>query len=187
MTENATAPIVWNDVTVVDPNDLSDEEARQHRYAEGEAILRVTKGLLNVPARAIIDGRIFLFEGNARRFENQDTNLLELTTEAAPRLENEVDAAIDNGVKPEDFAFTVEPTDLTMRGDAYVHVPFARSRHGRGLSEPHFAQPIVGLDVDEEGAALDITALTRTVRKALRAAATVTGGFTAATGGAFED
>lgn len=180
--------MVDTEVIIADRENLTDEEARQIRYTEGSPVMRVTRRFLNVPGRAVKDGRIFIVDGNVqgRTFENQDTNLVELTTEAAIRFEDEVEDAIDDGVEPEDFVFTVEVSDLTMRQTAYVHAPFAVPRTERQADDPHWATSIIGLDVDAEGNPLDLKVLRKAVRKALRAVETGTQGFTAATGGAFE-
>lgn len=172
---------------VTDVENLTDEEARQSRYTEGDHVMRVTRRHLNVPGRAIKDGRIFLVAGEQRTFENQDTNLVELTTEAAIRFEDAVEDAVDEDMPLDDFVFEVEVADLTLRKAQYVHAPFAEPRVARYADEPHWAKPIVGLDVDADGAAIDMKALRKSVRKHLRSAETVTSGFTAATGGAFEE
>jgi hypothetical protein len=170
---------------------LTDSEARQTRYLLGEKVMRVAAQGLAVPARVLKDGVIYMQDGTIRnaagelpRFENQQTNLIELSTAAAIRLEKEVLDAINAGIDPEDFTFTVTADDLVKREDALVHGRFAKYRPTIFAEFEHYNQPIIGLDVDAEGSPIPITALRRLVQSTARTAPI---GFTASTGGAFED
>lgn len=173
---------------IQDRENLTDAEARQRRYAEGEAIARISKEGTYYPSRLMKDGRIFMVDGQTRgvEFENQDGNLITFTYAAALRFDEAVEDAIDAGVEPEDFEFTLEPGDLTIRKAAYIHGQFAEPRNEAYADEPHYAKPIVGLDVDEDGNAIeDMRVLRRAVKKQMREAAAAPG-FKVATGGAFE-
>ncbi len=171
----------------MNPDNLTDSEARQPRLLEGEAVLRTAAQGLLIPARAYKDGIIYQVKAQVagrNPFENQAANLLELNTAAALRLR---DAIEDFDGEAEDFEFSVELADLTRRRKAWVHPGRAEARDNQWLDDKEYAQPIIGLDVDADGDPLDVNTLRKAVAQAESAAAAAApAGFSAATGGAFE-